>query len=174
MTRRWATGQRLVAVWLVAAIGFAVLLLMAEISRTPLDDPDQAYQRPGILDLGALPAPAPPVTADIPAPGRPAVVFFTRPGEAAALCSALAAARLDADADVVVVSPGELPGCDDVPVVTEATRQLAMSYRMREPAGGGAPVGYAVVDAVGQIRYRTLDPTATDELSEVRTILEAL
>jgi len=172
MTRRWTTGQRLAGVWLVAAVGFAALLLTAEITRSPLDDPDQAYQRPGILDLGALPALAPPVTADIPAPGRPAVVFFTRPGEAAALCSALAAARLDAD--VVVVSPGGLPGCDDVPVVTEVTRQLAMSYRMREPAGGGAPVGYAVVDAEGQIRYRTLDPTAADELSEVRTILEAL
>lgn len=172
MTRRWTTGQRLTAVWLVAAVGFAALLLIAEITRTPLDDPDQAYQRPGILDLGALPAPAPPVIPGVPEPGTPAVVFFTRPGGATALCSALAAARLDAD--VIVVSPGELPGCDAVPVVTEAARQIATSYRMREPADGGAPVGYAVVDTEGQIRYHTLDPTTADELSEVATILEAL
>jgi hypothetical protein len=45
---------------------------------------------------------------------------------------------------------------------------------MRSPAAGGPPVGYAVVDAQSRIRYRTLDPTVTAELSEVRTILEAL
>jgi len=34
-------------------------------------------------------------------------------------------------------------------------------------------MGYAVVDAHGLIRYRTLDPAVADELDEVKTIVGA-
>lgn len=51
---------------------------------------------------------------------------------------------------------------------------LAEAYGMRSPSDGGPPVGYAVVDGQGRIRYRTLDPTVATELPEVATILAAL
>jgi len=53
-------------------------------------------------------------------------------------------------------------------------RQPRRHLRHALPRRRRAPVGYAVVDAESRIRYRTLDPTVTAELSEVRTILEAL
>ena len=47
------------AVWLVTAVGFGTLLALAQASGSTLDDPDPARQRPGFLDAGALPQPAP-------------------------------------------------------------------------------------------------------------------
>ena len=165
--------RSLLTVWLLAAAVFGGLLVIAELTRGPLDDPDQAYQRPGILDL-AVPEPAPAVTDNIPRPGRPAVVFFDRPGMLAALCETLPATGLAADADLVIVTPTAGTGCAGLPVVEDPDGSLADAYGMRSPAAGGPPVGYAVIDAQSRIRYRTLDPTVTAELSEVRTILEAL
>ena len=168
------TRRSLLTVWLLAAAVFGGLLVIAELTRGPLDDPDQAYQRPGILDLAVLPEPAPAVTDNIPRPGRPAVVFFDRPGMLAALCETLPATGLAADADLVIITPTAGTGCAGLPVVEDPDGSLADTYGMRSPAAGGPPVGYAVVDAQSRIRYRTLDPTVTAELSEVRTILEAL
>lgn len=91
----------------------------------------------------------------------------------AALCEALPATGLAADADLVIVTPTAGTGCAGLPVVEDPDGSLADTYGMRSPAAGG-PVSYAVVDAQSRIRYRTLDPTVTAELSEVRTILEAL
>jgi alkyl hydroperoxide reductase subunit AhpC len=50
---------------------------------------------------------------------------------------------------------------------------VAKAYGMRVPRGGGPPVGYAVVDAAGAIRYRTLDPAVAERLREVGTIVSA-
>ncbi|MGH9152491.1 MAG: hypothetical protein ACRD03_08860, partial [Acidimicrobiales bacterium] len=103
----------LVATWVGAAVGFGLLLAVARAAEGPLDDPDQAWQRPGFLDAGHLPAPAPTVAAGIPAPGGPTVVFFVRPGDALAeLCHALAASTLPARAATAVVVAGSSPdGC---------------------------------------------------------------
>ena len=51
---------------------------------------------------------------------------------------------------------------------------VAEAYGMRSPRGGGPPVGYALVDAHGAIRYRTLDPDVADQLGEVGTMVGAL
>jgi hypothetical protein len=160
--------------WLLAAVVLGGLLVTAQLTRSPLDDPDPAYQRPGILDLGALPAPAPAVTGDIPRHGRPAVVFFDRPSLLPGLCQALAGTRLAANADLVIVTPPGGAGCGALPVVEDSDGGLAEAYGMRSPSDGGPPVGYAVVDGQGRIRYRTLDPTVAAELPEVATILAAL
>lgn len=101
------TRLALALVWAGAAWGFAVLLVMAQHSRSPLDDPDPARQRPGLVDLGALPVPAPEVFDGIPAPGRRAVVFFERPGGLERLCRALRTSTLGRKADLVVVSAGD-------------------------------------------------------------------
>lgn len=168
------TRRGLLGAWLLAAVALGVLLLIAQLLRGPLDDPDQAYQRPGILDLTALPQPAPPVTPEIPRAGRPAVVFFERPEKLAALCESLPATGLAKYADLVIVTPAASGSCGPLTVIADPGGNLAGSYGIRPPAAGGPPVGYAIVDADQQIRYRTLDPTVASELSEVRTILGAL
>lgn len=166
--------RRLLAIWLVVALGFGVLLAVAGASAGPLDDPDPAHQRPGLLDLGELPVPAPPASDGIPTPGREAVVFFVRPAGLQALCAALADRDLAGDPDLVVVVAGHVAPCAaDVSVVVDPRGQRADAYGLRPPADGGAPVGYAVVDDTRRIRYRTLDPEVDDLLGEVDTILRA-
>lgn len=165
----------LVLIWVVVAVGLGGLLAVARAAEGPLDDADPAYQRPGILDLGTLPEPAAPATPGIPAPGREAVVFFVQPAQLAPLCQALARTGLDGAPDLVVVVAGLPAPCGSVAeVVADTMGRLAASYAMRAPRGGGPPVGYAVVDDAGRIRYRTLDPEVDDLLGEVDTILGAL
>ncbi|MGH9223901.1 MAG: hypothetical protein ACRD2W_09010 [Acidimicrobiales bacterium] len=161
------------AAWLVAALGLGGLLLLAERARSPLDDPDPARQRPGLLDLGALPAPAPQVTEQVPSLGRPAVIFFERPERLGRLCTALARHRLARDAAAAIVVSGPGGRCADPVVVVDPTRALQRRYGLPSPPDGGPAVGYAVVDAGGRIRYRTLDPTVAHNLAEVDTIVAA-
>lgn len=176
MTRTAAlpTRRALAGVWLAAAVGFGLLLVLARSASDPLDDPDPARQRPGILDLGALPTPAPQVTANVPAPGRRAVVFFERPERLERLCRALQGDPLAQDVDVVVVVSGEGGRCpSDTTVLIDPRAALARRFGLEVPQGGGTPVGYAVVDSHQRIRYRTLDPHAADGLDEVATMVEA-
>ncbi len=168
------TGRSLLAVWLIATVVFGGLLAAAELRRGPLDGPGPAQQRPGILDLEPLPQPAPTVIADIPQPGRAAVVFFSRLDMVGALCGALSDTNLAQQADLVIVIPHGNAECGTVPVVEDADGNVTQAYDMRSPSAGGSPTGYAVVDNNGQIRYRTLDPDVVTELREVRTIVAAL
>lgn len=169
-----ATRRALVVVWLGAAVLAAGLLGVVHLFRQPTDSPDPAYQRPGILDLAALPEPAAPVTPQVPGPGRRAVVFFERPDRLAALCSALPGTGLNAIADlVIVVSSQPLTGCGATPVVVDPVGLITDAYDMPTPIDGGPPIGYAVVDAQGLIRYRTLAPEIS-ELYEVSVMLGAL
>jgi len=81
-----------------------------------------------------------------------------------------------ARADVVIVSsapPASQESCRGVTVVTDATGRLADGFAMRRPLDRGAPVGYAVVDRTGTIRYATLDPSVVSGLREVDTVVEA-
>ncbi len=168
-----SSRRSLLMVWVVAAVLFGGLLAVARAAEGPLDDRDPALQRPGFLDVGPLPVPAAPVTGEVPAAGRRAVVFFTRRDRFDGLCHALASH--DLEADVVVVAAGaDAPCAGDISVVDDPASVIAEQYGMRAPRGGGAPVGYAVVDGDGLIRYRTLDPTVHEELAEVDTVLGAL
>lgn len=166
-------GRGLIGVWLVAAVASVALLVVIQLFQGPADDPDPAYQRPGVLDLAALPAPAPAVTPQLPRPGRPAVVFFERPDSLAALCAALPGTGLTGEAELVVVASGPVTECGAVPVVADPAGRIAQGYGMRTPIDRGPPVGYAVVDATGSIRYRTLAPEIS-ELQEVSVMLGAL
>lgn len=165
--------KKLLAVWLGVAVLFGALLAVARATRTGLDDPDPAWQRPGFLDAGPLPQPAPRVTEDVPRPGRPAVVFFVRPEGVAELCHSLATRPLRESAEVVMVVSGT-GRCPGVTTLEEPSAALARAYGLRDPADGATPVGYAVVDGQGRIRYRTLDPTMAEELDEVDTLVGAL
>lgn len=164
--------RMLVAVWLSMLAMFGALLFAANASKSGLDDPDPALQRPGFLDAGGLPQPARAITSAVPRKGRRAVVFFVRPGTVGSLCRALGKDQIMERADVVVVVSG--PGlCRRFATVNDRQTKLARDYRMRRPRAGGPPVGYAIVDSSRQIRYRTLDPGAAARLPEVDTILRA-
>lgn len=160
--------------WAAVAIGLGGLMLLARVAEGPLDDPDPAYQRPGLLDLGELPVAAPLVTGDVPVRGEGTVVFFVRPGHVGPLCEALTGTALDDAPDVVVVVAGPTAPCSaDATVVPDAEGRIADAYGLRTPQGGGHAVGYAVVDHAGRIRYRTLDPEVRNLLGEVDTMLQA-
>ena len=58
-------------------------------------------------------------------------------------------------------------------MVGDPTGALAAQFGLDRPRDGGAPVGYAVVDGRGDIRYRTLDPSVAAQLDEIDTILRA-
>lgn len=166
--------QSLVAVWLASAVLLGGLLVLSAQARGPLDDPDPARQRPGLLDLGALPSPAPRVSAEVPGPGRAALVLFERPDRLAGLCEALGHHRFVRSAVVVVVVPGLVGRCaPGTAVIGDPTGALAAQFGLDRPRDGGAPVGYAVVDGRGDIRYRTLDPSVAAQLDEIDTILRA-
>lgn len=165
--------RQLVAVWLAATVALATLMAVARASESGLDDADPARQRPGFLDAGALPRPAPRLSADLPRPGRRSVVFFTRPDAIDDLCRSLATSRLAQRADVAVVVSG--PGrCGGVVTINDPAARLGRAYGLHRPRAGGPPVGYAVLDSRGLIRYRTLDPTAADHPGEVGTIVRAV
>lgn len=164
------------ATWVGAAVGLGLLLALARAAEGPLDDPDQAWQRPGFLDAGGLPAAAPTVAPGVPAPNRPTVVFFVRADGLAELCHALAGSALPVRGTVAAVVDGSTSNRCSVAraVVDDPEGAVADAYGMRRPRGGGRPVGYAVVDGAGNIRYRTLDPEVADQLDEVVTIVAAL
>lgn len=174
---RRASRRPYVLTWVGAAAVLGLLLALARSAEGPLDDPDQAWQRPGFLDAGDLPAPAPTLAPGLPAPGRPTVVFFVRaPGDLTELCHALGDSSLPEQAAIVVAVAGAPSHrCAAVgAVVADGEGAVADAYGMRRPRGGGPPAGYAVVDAAGAIRYRTLDPEVADQLDEVATIVAAL
>jgi len=100
-------------------------------------------------------------------------MFFIRPDGVAGLCESLSDADLSSRADLVVVVSGA-GNCGSVSTVNDPTARLAAAHGLRRPKAGGPPVGYAIVDSRGQIRYRTLDPGVAAELGEVATILRAI
>ncbi|MBW3575951.1 MAG: hypothetical protein KY450_14140 [Actinobacteria bacterium] len=160
--------------WVAAAVVFGGLLVVTRAAEGPLDDTDPAWQRPGFVDAGPLPAPAPAVTENVPAEGRPSVVFFARPDSLGRLCHALASHDFGEDVDVVIVVAGSDQRCPGgTPVVGDPLTAIPRGYGMREPRGGGAPVGYAVVDRAGWVRYRTLDTASSEHLDEVETMVRA-
>ena len=165
-------ARRLVALWLVAAAVAGGLLLAAQRARGPLDDPDPAYQRPGFLDAGDLPRPAPALPDGLPRAGRRAVVFFAPADRLARLCGALAGRRFGPQVDVAVVVP-QPATCAGVATVVDGGGGLAAAYGLRPTRQGGPPEGYAVVDGAGRVRYATLDPAVAGHLAEVDTIVAA-
>lgn len=165
--------RSLATVWLAAAIASVLLLAIAGRLEGGRDDPDQAEQRVGFLDEDPLPIPAPPVAAGLPAAGRPTVVLFLRPDDAAGHCRDVSRSLSGSTALVAVLSrPAACPGIPGVLVDPEG--RTAAAYGMRVPADGGPPVGYAVVDAQTRVRYRTLDPNPAAHSREITTVLDGL
>lgn len=157
--------------WLVALASVLTFVVVALVRPPgPLDDPDPAYQRDGLLLSG-------PVVADqvagVEFGGRPVVVLFLRePPEPGAL--ATWAASVPDGAGTAVVLPA--PTTADLPLrtVVDPVGELADAVDMPEPVDGGPPVGYAVVDADRVVRYATLDPAYLENAFEVQTMVGAV
>ena len=173
---------RLILPWSAVALALAGLIVFAQASRGSLDDPQPGRQRPGILLPIDGAARAPVVGDDEPARGRPAVVFFVRDAEYGALTEVLTSGgearrfrSLRPAPDLIIV----LPHRPDTPVVAttigyDTDGRFARAFGMPTPKDGGPPVGYALVDAAGRVRYHTLDPAVVSRLREVRTMMAAM
>lgn len=159
--------------WSLSAAGLGVGLVLAERSRGPLDDVDVAHQRDGlVVDLG-------PVDLSPHLPTRtPAALLFVRPGMLAQLAETLsgtAGPDLPGAVRLLVSQPGPLPPDGyGLHVVDDTSGALRRACRMRDTRDGGYPVGFAVVDAAGHLRYRTLDPGMAERWFELRTMVRAV
>lgn len=158
-------------VWF-AALALALTAVVVVLVRPPgpLDQPDPAYQRDGLLLDGPV---VPPEVAGVGFGGRPVVLLFDRAlPDADALAGWLAGVRQRAAIRLVVPEPvprsRELAG---VPVVTDPTGRLAAAVDLPSPVDGGPGIGYAVVDSDRRVRYSTLDPAYLANAFEVATIV---
>lgn len=167
------TTDRSALTWSLAAAALGGGLLLAERSRGPLDDVDAAHQRDGlVVDLGPVDL-SPHLAAR-----TPAAVLFVRPGMVEQLAGTLSAPDgpdLPGAVRLLVAQPGPPPSeRHDLHVIDDASGAVRRACRMRDTRDGGYPVGFAVVDAAGHLRYRTLDPGMTRRWFELRTMVRAV
>lgn len=151
-------------VWLPASVFAAAALVLTLVvvlvvrAPGPLDDPDPADQRDGLL----LNGPRLERQVDgVPFGGRTVVVLFARTAPGGTRFEAWRTAVSDDGVELVVR-------------VAAAGAGLAKAVQMPTPVDGGAPVGYAVVDAARRVRYATLDPSYLDNAFEVDVITGAV
>jgi hypothetical protein len=155
-----------------AALAVVLTFVVVALVRPPgpLDDPDPAYQRDGLLLSGPV-VPKQELGIEF---GRGAVVLlFVRELPQRDELAQWAAAVPDA-AEVTVVLPQPTPAQLPVATVVDPLNRLAEAVGMPTPVDGGRPVGYAVVDADRVVRYATLDPAYLTNAFEVTTIVRAL
>lgn len=165
--------------WLAGAIVLAALVLGAVRGPGPLDDPEQGDQRTGFLfdvdeearGVAGLDLPGDPVG------GMPVLVVFDRSVPSPPRLGSFIRDVRDEVAVVIVVpeTVGERPRLPPgVRLLTGSGGRVAEALGMPQPRAGGAPVGYAVIDAAARVRYATLDPAYEQHGFEVETIVGAL
>lgn len=160
-----------VAWFAVLALVLSYVVLVLVKPPGPLDQPDLAYQRDGLLRDGPR---LPPQVGDVRFGGRAVVLLFLRepprPQDVRAY-----AQGLPASAELTVVLPSA-PSATDLPapVAADPTGELAAAVDLPTPVDGGRGIGYAVVDAERLVRYSTLDPAWRGNGFEVATITGAV
>lgn len=140
----------------------------------PQADPDPALQRPGFIDAERA-FKAPEVALGIPSHDRRAVIFFDRQipkAEDLRRLKEFQGMLENTDIALVVANSAENL-TSPLPIILDNNARLAHAYKLHRPNDGGYPVGYAVVDSKGQVRYPTLDPNYLRLLDEVQTIVKA-
>ncbi len=158
-----------------AALGLVLTTVIVALVRPPgpLDQPDPAYQRDGLL-LDSLVLP--PQVAGVEFGGRPVVLLFERElPEPAALQRWLDAVPEPAVVRLVVPDPvPRLIVSSRLEIVVNPTGQLAQAVDLPTPVDQGPGIGYAVIDSERQVRYSTLDPSYADNAFEITTIVGAV
>jgi hypothetical protein len=157
--------------WFVALAVVLTFVIVALVGPPgPLDNPDPAYQRDGLLLNGPV---VPEQVLGVDFGGRVVVLLFLRQAPQGDELAAWASA-VPERAEVRVVLPA--PTTEDLPapMAVDPLNRLAGAVDMPEPVDGGRPVGYAVVDADRVVRYATLDPAFLTNSFEVTTIVGAV
>ncbi len=161
--------------WFVGLAGVLAFVIVTLVQPPgPMDDPDPAYQRDGLLLDGPTVAPQ---VAGVTFGDRPVVLLFDRQAPDADQLSQWAL-QVPRRGDTVLVLPEPTttdttaPG--SVRTVNDVRGELASAVGMPEPVDGGRPVGYAVVDSDRVVRYATLDPEYLGNAFEVGTITGAV
>jgi len=154
---RW---QVPVVVFLIAALLLALVIVFVVKSPGPLDDPDPANQRAGLLLNGPV---LPAQVAGMSFGGHPVIVLFERTPPEGEAFQQWSQAVSDDGVQLVVVVTG-----------SQQASELAAAVHMPTPVDGGPPVGYAVIDANRVVRYATLDPVYTRNSFEVDVITGAI
>ena len=150
--------------WLPAAAAAAVALVLTLVvvlvvrPPGPLDDPDPADQRNGLLLGGPV---LPPDAGALDLGGRTVVILFERDQPAGPAFEKWKATVADDGVGLVVR-------------IGAAGQELARRVGMPTPVDGMRPVGYAVVDASRTVRYATLDPAYQKNAFEVDVITGAV
>ena len=156
-------------VWFTATALLLIAVVVAVITPPgPQDDPRPADQRAGFLIDG------PQLRLDVPGLAigeRPIVLIFDRAEPAADRLRAWLT-RVPARASAALVLPG--PGRAEVSVLADPAGDIARAVGMAAPKDGAPPIGYAVIDSTGRVRYATLDPTYLDNAFEIAVIAGAV
>ena len=145
---------------LAAAIALTLVVLFVVRAPGPLDDPDPANQRDGLLLSGPR---LPPDVSGVPFGGEPVVVLFERSAPDGPGYIAWEDAVSDDGVALVVVVAG-----------SPEAAELAAAVAIPTPVDGGFPVGYAVIDSSRVVRYSTLDPMYELNAFEVDVITGAV
>lgn len=162
--------------WFTVALFLGGLLTFADYRLNPLNDPDQARQRTGVL-LPTEQDSAPMISA-LNIIGRPVVIVFDRTLTGRHLFHNLAdQSDLTRTAELLVVtSDGSRPaietGIDHM--LADQDESIARAFNLRKPVDGGYPVGYVVIDSSGFIRFRTLDPGYDKRVWEIVLLLDEI
>ncbi|MGH3666398.1 MAG: hypothetical protein ACRDU8_09995 [Egibacteraceae bacterium] len=160
--------------WLAMGAVLTAVVLAGTPRPGPLDDPDPARQRTGV----PIPTETAPVAVDLRLPAdpvgkRPVAVVFDRTVPDAARLRAWAQA-MPSSIEVVLVVPSRGAAQGPLPVLADPRGRIADSFGMPRPVDAGPPVGYALLDRQGRVRYRTLDPQYLAHRFELRPMLRAI
>lgn len=158
-------------VWfaVLAAVLTAVVVALV-LPPGPLDNPDPAYQRDGLLIDGPV-LPAGVVGVGF---GEQRVVLVFDRMEPDPVELRRWASDVPPGVDVRLVlsetgAPGDAAG--RVQTVVDPSGRLADAVDLPTPVDGGPGIGYAVVDSNRRVRYSTLDPDYLNNGFEIRTIV---
>ncbi len=164
-----------IAGWLAMAVALTLVVALVVRGPGPLDDPDPADQRTGFLSsLHSATRVAPATLPGSPVGRSPIVVIFDRRPPPAKRLAAVFADLPRGVAAVLVLPRGEPPGTrSSVPVLADPGGRVAQAVRIHRPLDRGRPVGYAVIDRHGRVRYATLEPHYLDHRFELDLITKA-
>jgi len=161
--------------WLVGSVLLAIVVLVVIGGPGPLDDPAPGAQRPGILvDAGearSVPARA---VAPVPVGRGNVLVLFERDVPSAEVLGDLRRAVGSGFTLAVAVAGGDRRPLGSGVLAVDAPAAAAAALGMPRPRDGGPPIGYALLDREGRVRYATLAPTYAGELAELETVAGGL
>lgn len=158
-----------------AALAAVLTVVVVVLVRPPgpLDQPDPAYQRDGLLLDGPV---MPEQVAGVRFGGRPVVLLFERDlPDLSALAQWLGEVPDRGAVKLVLPEPApRLLAHPQLELVVDPSGRLADAVDLPTPVDGGRGIGYAIVDGERRVRYSTLDPAYLANAFEIATILGAV